>query len=193
MTYRAVLLLCLPHDRRFLHKQSSVYADRPAYIAAWAELYESMGLTSIFYPVYVVETRPIDLTEPNCVGPKGDVINCGNTFLTGDDAKAAQTVLTIPLGMSTGGLPVGANFAGPPGSDSDILSLGLALEKLLGRLPGPAEPPGCLGCTANVTNQTVSPNIMSFDLLLHIRRALWLGMPASDLARNNNVLLAECC
>lgn len=131
-------------------------ADRPAYIAAWANVYASMNLTSLFYPVSNVETRPIDMTEPNCVGPKGDVINCGETWLCGDDAKAAQTVLALPLGLSTGGLPVAGNFAGPLGADAEILSLGLALEKLLGRLPGPAEPSGCLGCTAMVTNQTVS-------------------------------------
>ena len=52
------------------------------------------------------------MTEPNCVGPKGNLINCGNTFLTGDDAKADQVVLTLPLGLSTSGLPVGGNFAG---------------------------------------------------------------------------------
>ena len=67
----------------------------------------------------------------------------------------AQTVVAVPLGLSTAGLPVGGNFAGPLGSDGTILSLGLAVEKLLGVLPPPPSPPGCIGCTANVTNQQV--------------------------------------
>ena len=66
-----------------------------------------------------------------------------------------QTVLALPLGLSANGLPVGGNFAGPLGSDGTLMSLGLALEKLIGRLPPPMMPPGCIGCVANVTNQTV--------------------------------------
>ena len=47
----------------------------------------------------------------------------------------------------------------PPGSDGTLLSLGLALEKLLGRMPGPPQPPGCIGCTAHVANQTVGRRV----------------------------------
>ena len=51
-------------------------------------------------------------------------------------------------------MPVGANFAGPLGADGTILSLGLAVEKLVGVMPLPP-PPGCIGCKANVTIQDV--------------------------------------
>ena len=69
-----------------------------------------------------------------------------------------QTVVAVPLGLSTAGLPVGGNFAGPLGSDGTILSLGLAVESLIGPLPLPPSMPGCIGCTANVTVQEVGPH-----------------------------------
>lgn len=65
-------------------------------------------------------------------------------------------MLTLPLGLSTSGMPVGGNFAGPFGADGEILSLGLAMERVFGRQAPPPGPPGCIGCTANVTNQTVT-------------------------------------
>lgn len=61
------------------------------------------------------------------------------------------------MGLTAKNLPVAGNIAGPLGADGTILSLGLALEKIIGRMPAPPSPPGCIGCTANVTNQTVSP------------------------------------
>lgn len=105
--------------------------------------------------------RPIDQTEPNCAAPNGTVVPCSRTRYVGDDAKAGQTVLALPLGLSTNGLPVAANFAGPLGADGTILSLGRALEKLIGRMPAPPNVPGCMGCVANITNQTVRGSFLN--------------------------------
>lgn len=68
-----------------------------------------------------------------------------------------SAALSVPVGMSTDGLPVGAQFVGPHGQDGLILSLGLALEKLIGRLEAPPDPPACAGCSASVHYQVVSP------------------------------------
>ena len=64
--------------------------------------------------------------------------------------------LSVPLGMSTDGLPIGAQFVAPPGQDGLVLGLGLALEKLIGSLDPPPDPPACAGCSAFVQNQVVS-------------------------------------
>ncbi len=77
--------------------------------------------------------------------------------------------------MSTDGLPVGAQFVAPHGQDGLVLSLGLALEQLLGRLDPPPEPPACTGCSAVVVNQVVS-------FMCHI----WTHLPlmGAELARS---------
>ena len=42
-----------------------------------------------------------------------------------------QPALSVPCGVTAGGLPVGLQIAGPPGADALILSLGAALERAL--------------------------------------------------------------
>lgn len=45
--------------------------------------------------------------------------------------------LVLPAGM-TRRLPVGMELDAPPGRDSEVLAIGVAIEKILGRIPGPA-------------------------------------------------------
>jgi Asp-tRNA(Asn)/Glu-tRNA(Gln) amidotransferase A subunit family amidase len=45
--------------------------------------------------------------------------------------------LVVPTGLTTEGLPASLEFDGPHGSDRDLLSLGIAIEGVLGRLPPP--------------------------------------------------------
>lgn len=52
-------------------------------------------------------------------------------------SNAGLPGLSVPAGLSAGGLPVGLEIDGLPGEDRKILAIGLALEAVLGRLPGP--------------------------------------------------------
>ena len=45
--------------------------------------------------------------------------------------------LSVPAGMTRAGLPVGIAIDGPEGGDQELLTIGLALESLLPRLPAP--------------------------------------------------------
>lgn len=49
--------------------------------------------------------------------------------------------LVLPAGLTAGGLPVALEFDGPAGSDRRLLALGVALERVLGRLPPPVQKP----------------------------------------------------
>ena len=46
--------------------------------------------------------------------------------------------LVLPAGLSGNGLPIGIEFDGLPGTDRQLLSLGLAVEKVLGAIPAPS-------------------------------------------------------
>ena len=46
--------------------------------------------------------------------------------------------LVLPAGLTTEGLPVGIELDGPEGSDRDLLGIGFAVERVLGRPPPPA-------------------------------------------------------
>ena len=62
----------------------------------------------------------------------------------------------FPIGLSSSGTPTSLQVVGPPGYDSTILSLMLAMEKLFGDFPGPPNPSLCAGCLSNVTVRAVS-------------------------------------
>jgi Asp-tRNA(Asn)/Glu-tRNA(Gln) amidotransferase A subunit family amidase len=50
---------------------------------------------------------------------------------------AGLSCLVLPSGVTAGGLPVGLEFDGPPGSDRRMLGIGLSLEQALGRIAPP--------------------------------------------------------
>jgi Asp-tRNA(Asn)/Glu-tRNA(Gln) amidotransferase A subunit family amidase len=57
---------------------------------------------------------------------------------TDPGSNAGIPGLSLFAGMTKDGLPVGIEIDGPPGSDRMLLSLGLAIEALLGTAPVPA-------------------------------------------------------
>jgi mandelamide amidase len=61
------------------------------------------------------------------------------TFIRNADpgSNAGIPGITIPIARTQAGLPIGLGLDGPAGSDRKLLSIGLALEKLFGRVPAP--------------------------------------------------------
>jgi mandelamide amidase len=65
-----------------------------------------------------------------------------DTFITtirnmGPGSTAGVPSLSLPAGLSAGGLPVGLNLEGPIDGDSTVLAIGMAIESVLGPLPAP--------------------------------------------------------
>jgi mandelamide amidase len=56
---------------------------------------------------------------------------------TDPGSNAGIPGLSLFAGMTKGGLPVGLEIDGPLGSDTALLSLGLAIEALIGTAPAP--------------------------------------------------------
>jgi mandelamide amidase len=69
----------------------------------------------------------------------GKTVSTFFTFLanTRPSAFVHLPSLALPMGMTTDGLPVGIELDGPPGTDRRLLSIGLALEPVLGPVPAP--------------------------------------------------------
>jgi len=56
---------------------------------------------------------------------------------TDPGSNAGIPGLSLPLGLTSDGLPVGVALDGPAGSDRRLLGIGLALEKVLKPVPAP--------------------------------------------------------
>lgn len=106
--------------------------------AAVREYFEMHAIDVLAFPPVLAPAPPLgDNLEIQIGGAKVPIrtVMARNTAL-GSCASLASLVL--PAGMTSRGLPVGLEFAAPPGSDRELLSLGLAIEKALGAIPGPS-------------------------------------------------------
>jgi mandelamide amidase len=107
----------------------------------YATYFADNALDALLFPTSPVLPAPIDPVNGTGTlsidgGPPMD------TFTTtirnmGPGSSAGVPSLSLPAGLSAGGLPVGLNLEGPIDSDSTILAIGMAIESVLGPLPAP--------------------------------------------------------
>jgi mandelamide amidase len=112
--------------------EAAMQKARPALVAHFADTFRTYGIDALVAP-----------TTPHVAVPQGPEASSLETFLlfirnTDPASNAGIPGLTVPAGLGpTTGLPVGLSLDGPRGSDERLLSLGLAIEKVLGRTPAP--------------------------------------------------------
>lgn len=123
------------------------YADaigvhRPALQALYAAAFADQRIEALFFPTTVLPAAVIDAVNGSSTvsvngGPPADTFG---TFIRNTDpgSNAGLPGLSIPAGLTAGGLPVGVELDGPVGSDRRLLAIGLAIEQVLGRMPAPA-------------------------------------------------------
>jgi mandelamide amidase len=114
---------------------------RPQLQKMYSDYFTNSRVDAIMFPTSPVLPAPIDP-----VNGTGTISVDGgppvNTFTItirnmGPGSCAGVPSLSLPAGMTPGGLPVGLNIEGPVDSDSRILAIGMAMESLLGPLPAP--------------------------------------------------------
>ncbi|DBA70792.1 TPA: hypothetical protein ACH3X2_011685 [Trebouxia sp. C0005] len=64
--------------------------------------------------------------------------------------------ISIPIGLSTDGLPLGIHFQARPEEDGLLLAFSAAVEKVLPPMPAPPFTPACQGCTPKVKLQAAN-------------------------------------
>jgi indoleacetamide hydrolase len=105
---------------------------RPALLEHFADTFQKHGIDALLAP-----------TTPHVAAPQGPEASSLPTFLlfirnTDPGSNAGIPGLTIPAGLGPRtGLPVGLSLDGPRGSDTRLLAIGMAIEKVLGRTPPP--------------------------------------------------------
>ena len=112
--------------------EAAMKTGRPALIAAYEAIFSEAGIDALIFPTtpgVAVDQRP----EASDLATFGAFIR--NTD-PGSNAGLPGLSLAGGLGPDSG-LPVGIELDGPVGSDRALLSIGLAIEALLGLTPLP--------------------------------------------------------
>jgi mandelamide amidase len=115
----------------------AIKVHRPALQKTYADYFARHKAAAIAFPTTPLAAAPIgDDKETELDGKK---VPTFATFIRNTDpgSNAGIPGLSIPAGLTGGGLPVGLELDGPVGSDRRLLAIGLALEKLFGPAPGP--------------------------------------------------------
>jgi mandelamide amidase len=115
-------------------------AGRAKMLSLYAMLWEKHKIAALVFPTTVLPARPIG--QEDTVELNGKQVPTFPTFIrnTGPASAVGLPGLSIPIGMTKSGLPVGLEFDGPAWQDHALLSLGLSAERLSLPLPPPPLP-----------------------------------------------------
>lgn len=117
-------------------------AERKQLQAKYAELLRSRDIAALIFPTMPITATPIHeggdspkdmFTLDGETMPEGKVM-LRNTQPTG---VIGAPGLSLPIGLSRRGLPVGFELDGAIDDDDALLSLGMGIEAVLGSLPAP--------------------------------------------------------
>lgn len=120
---------------------AAIKVHRPRLQATYAEYFTAHKVDAMLFPTTPAPAVPIDLTagsgQISING--GPLVDTFGTFIRNTDpgSNAGVPGLSLPAGLTAGGLPVGIELDCPVGSDRRLLAIGLAFEAVLGTLPAP--------------------------------------------------------
>jgi indoleacetamide hydrolase len=116
---------------------NAALATRPMLQQLYSETFEKNRIVALAFPTTPLPAAPIGDDEKTKLN--GQDVPTFPTFIQNTDpgSNAGIPGITVPIGRTQAGLPVGLELDGPAGSDRKLLSIALALEQLFGRLPPP--------------------------------------------------------
>jgi mandelamide amidase len=121
----------------------NVYKDavgphRAELVAAYNKVFDDNKLDALVFPTTPLPAQPIKGSDEN-VTLNGKQVPTFQTFIRNTDpgSNAGIPGLSVPIGLTRDKLPVGLELDGPAGSDRRLLSIGLAVEALIGPTPAP--------------------------------------------------------
>ena len=103
----------------------------------FATLFATTGASAVVFPTTMMPPVPIGQDATVTVGGATMAFTAAISRNIAPGSTAGLPGLVLPVGLTAGGLPVTLELDGPSGSDRRLLSIGAAVEKLLGRLPPP--------------------------------------------------------
>jgi Asp-tRNA(Asn)/Glu-tRNA(Gln) amidotransferase A subunit family amidase len=110
---------------------------RPALQAVYREYFQKYNIVAVAFPTTVLPARPIGQDAE--VEINGKKLSTFSAFLHNTRPMTLTGIpgLSLPIGLTAAGLPVGLEFDGFWEKDRDLLGLGLSMETLFGVLPAP--------------------------------------------------------
>jgi len=113
---------------------TALNADRPLLQAAYDNYFEAQNVNAVIFPTTPITARPIEgILEGVDIAGQDQKRDTFQTYIQNTDPGSLAGIpgITLPIGDSGEGLPIGIALDGPAGSDEQLLSIALALEAAL--------------------------------------------------------------
>ncbi len=110
---------------------------RPALQHAFERCFETNDVAAVVYPTTLVPAPPIGEDQEVEIAGRRLPFRTAMARNVAPASCAGIPSLVLCAGLTRDGRPVGIEFAGPAGSDRDLLALGQTLEIVIGRPPAP--------------------------------------------------------
>lgn len=111
---------------------------RPLVQSGYAEVFAANRLDALVFPTTPLAAQAIAGSDMT-VSLNGEDVPTFQTFIRNTDPGSIAGIpgLTLPIGLTAEGLPVGLELDGPAFSDRHLLALGLAVEAALPKIQAP--------------------------------------------------------
>jgi indoleacetamide hydrolase len=118
--------------------REALEVHRPALQRAMSEYFSRNRLEALIVATCGLTARPIG--QDQTVDLNGQQVPTFLSFIRNSDpsSNAGIPSLSIPIGLSPTGLPVGAMIEAPAGTDRRLLAIAQSIEKVCGPLPPPS-------------------------------------------------------
>jgi indoleacetamide hydrolase len=110
---------------------------RPALQHAFERCFETNNVAAVVYPTTLVPATPIGEDQEVEIAGRRLPFRTAMARNVAPASCAGLPSLVLCAGLTRDGLPVGIEFAGPPGRDRALLAIGQTLESIIGRPPAP--------------------------------------------------------
>lgn len=118
---------------------------RPALQKLYRDYFASQGVEAVMFPTTVVTAPKIDTIKGSdklsytTGGVEKTAQDTFGTCIRNTDpcTNAGIPSLSIPVGLTSNGLPVGMQIDGPQGSDANLLAIGMGIEVIWGSIKAP--------------------------------------------------------
>ncbi|VIO71555.1 Mandelamide hydrolase [Bradyrhizobium ivorense] len=118
--------------------KTALQTFKPAVENVFRSAFADHRLIALALPTTLTDARPIEGSDDQ-IAMDGKLIPTWKAYINNTNyiTKGSLAALSLPMGLSSRGLPLGVTFAVLPGHDEDVLSLGLSVQALLPVLPAP--------------------------------------------------------
>jgi indoleacetamide hydrolase len=110
---------------------------RPMLQNAFRRYFREHGIDAIVFPTLMTPAPPIGQDMELEIRGKNIPFYVAMSRNIAPGSTVGIPGLVLPAGLTASGLPVALEFDAPVGKDHELLALGLALERVLGDIPGP--------------------------------------------------------